>query len=361
MAEQKARNLVLIGRNEASKKAREVLDQLEQAGTHVAVFKVDVSSREQVARMLESVKATMPPLRGIVHAAGVLDDGILQQQTWERFARVMAPKVEGTWNLHLLTQDLPLNFFVCFSSVASLLGSPGQGNYAAANAFMDALVHHRRAVGLPGVSINWGFWTASGMAASVGSHIQNRLAAQGVGTIVPVQGLQVLGELLRQDAAQVGVLPVNWSLFVQQFPAGGEPSWLCELARQVRQPGKSAQPPPAKKRELLRQWQDAIPSERHSLLTTYTQKLVAQVVGLSASHIDIQQPLTNLGVDSFMSIELKNAIKTNLDIDVPVVKFLEGISIATLGIFLDEQLTTVLPMSCLSRPLKDVDRVEGQL
>jgi hypothetical protein len=296
-----------------------------------------------------------------VHAAGVLDDGILQQQDWKRFTRVMAPKVEGTWNLHLLTQDLALNFFVCFSSAASLLGSPGQGNYAAANAFMDALVHHRRAMGMPGLSINWGLWAESGMAVSIASHVQNLLTTQGVGSIAPEQGLQVLGELLRQDAAQVGVLPVNWSLFVQQFPAGGEPSWLCELARQVRQPGKSAQPLPAKEHELLRQWQDTIPSERPSLLTAYTQKLVAKVVGLSASLIDVQQPLINLGVDSFMSIELKNEIKTHLDIDVPVVKFLEGISTATLGTLLNEQLTTVLPISCLSPAVENVERVEGQL
>src|SRR6266571_316995 len=100
----------------------------------------------------------MPPLRGIIHAAGVLDDGVLLEQTPERFERVLAPKVRGSWNLHLLTQEMPLDFFVLFSSAASLLGSPGQGNYAAANAFLDALAHHRRMEGRPGVSINWAGW-----------------------------------------------------------------------------------------------------------------------------------------------------------------------------------------------------------
>ena len=92
---------------------------------------------------------SLPPLRGVIHAAGVLDDGMLGQQDWSRFAKVMAPKVEGSWNLHMLTRDLPLDFFVVFSSSASLLGSPGQGNYAAANAFMDALAHHRQRRGCP--------------------------------------------------------------------------------------------------------------------------------------------------------------------------------------------------------------------
>jgi len=111
----------------------------------------------------------MSPLRGVVHAAGVLDDGILLQQDWERFTRVMAPKVKGL-NLHILTQKLP-DFFVVFSSAASLLGSPSR-KYAAANAFMDVLAHYRLSLGLPGLSINWGPWGDAGMAASLSSRYQ---------------------------------------------------------------------------------------------------------------------------------------------------------------------------------------------
>src|SRR5262249_21678651 len=201
----------------------------------------------------------------------------------------------------------------------------------------------------------------SGMAASIPSHVQSVLVAQGVSTIAPGQGLQVLRELLRHGAAQVGVLPVVWPLFVEQFPAGLEPSWLGEFARQVRKPGKSAQAPALQKRDLLSQWREATTNGRHALLTTYTQKLVAKVVGLSASNINVQLPLINLGVDSFMSIELKNAIKTNLGIDVPVVKFLEGISVDRLGTLLNEQLMTASSTTGLTRPLGNVNHVEGQL
>ncbi len=366
MAKQGAKHLVLIGRSDASIKAQERLNQLQQAGSQVEICQADVSNREDVAGVLQTIKATMPPLQGIIHAAGVIDDGILEQQNWERFNRAMAPKVKGTWNLHQLTQNLPLDFFVCFSSVASLLGSPGQGNYAAANAFMDALVHHRQALGLPGLSINWGLWKESGMAAHLGSIVQNRIAAQGVETIAPQQGLQILADLLIKDALQVGVLPINWSKFLQQFSAGSEPSLLFDIAQQQRQPAAvTTQESPAQKQEFLHQLQDAIPSDRPSLLTTYTQKLVAKVLGLNLCEIDIQQPLINLGVDSFMSVELKNEIKTNINVDVPVVKFLEGINVTTLVSLLDEQLKTSVP-NVVAVYNDDAegrlcDRVEGEL
>ena len=100
-----------------------------------------------MAAVFASLQQTMPPLRGVIHSAGTLDDGVLEQQSWEKFARVFRPKVEGTWNLHRLTREIPLDFFVMFSSAASLLGSPGQANHAAANAFLDALAHARRAAG----------------------------------------------------------------------------------------------------------------------------------------------------------------------------------------------------------------------
>lgn len=357
MAKQGVKHLVLTGRSDVSMKARGMLDQLEQAGTQVVICQADVSNQKDVAKVLETIKATMPPLRGIIHAAGVIDDGIIMQQNWERLKRTMNPKVKGTWNLHFLTQDISLDFFVCFSSVASLLGSPGQGNYAAANAFMDALVHHRRALGLSGLSINWGLWTESGMAAHLGSQVQNRIAAQGVSTIAPEQGLQILEELIGKDAVQVGVLPINWSKFVQQFAIGSEPSLLFDLVQQVRQPVKN-QEPTVQKLEFLHQLQNAISSDRHSLLTAYTQKLVAKVLGQNISEIDVQQPLINLGVDSFMSVELKNEIKTNINVDVPVVKFLEGINVTTLVSLLNEQLKSSVSNVVA---VNNSDCVEGEL
>src|SRR5262249_38081255 len=155
------------------------------------------------------------PLRGIIHAAGVIDDGLLLQQDWQRFTRVMAPKIDGAWNLHTLTRGQRLDFFVMFSSMASVMGSIGQGSYAAANAFLDGRAACRRADGLAGLSINWGPWAEVGMAALHGG-VRHQTKLLGVRTIAPAAGLSVLERLLPLRRAQIGVLPVDWS----EFPTG---------------------------------------------------------------------------------------------------------------------------------------------
>ncbi len=263
---------------------------------------------------------------------------MLLQQTWDRFARVMAPKVEGTWNLHVLTKDIPLDFFVCFSSVASLLGSPSQGNYAAANAFMDALMYHRRALGLPGLSINWGPWAEAGMAAELGSRNKHRIADSGFATITPEQGLQVLRDLLAQHVAQVGVVPVNWSRFLEQFPPGGEPPLLSDLAPKTQQQGKGKQLP-AKQVELLRQLEQASASDREHLLIAHIQEEVAKVLRFESSYQpNPQQGFFEMGMDSLMSVELKNRLEASLGNSLPATLTFEYPTIETLAQYLLNQV-----------------------
>src|SRR5262249_28859007 len=148
---------------------------------------------------------------------------------------------EGAWNLHRLTQTLPLDFFVLFSSVSSLLGSSGQSNYAAANAFMDALAHYRRGLGLPGLSINWGPWAGTGMAASLSSRAQVRSTTQGFSPLASEQGLQVLESLLGSPLIQIGVFPVNWDLFTQSYSRGHRWQLLSDVADGISAPGKVEQ------------------------------------------------------------------------------------------------------------------------
>ncbi|HEX9597730.1 MAG TPA: SDR family NAD(P)-dependent oxidoreductase, partial [Anaerolineales bacterium] len=217
LVEQGGRHLVLLGRRGASGKAQEVIAQLEQAGAGIRVEKADVSNPVQMARVFEKIATSGFALRGVIHAAGVMDDAILLRQSWPRFKQVMSPKVTGTWNLHALTRDLALDFFVCFSSVASLLGSPGQGNYASANAFMDALIHYRRRLGLPGLSINWGPWESIGMASRMDKRDLIRLATQGVKAITQVQGIASMEYLLGQMTVQAGVLCIDWLKFMNRF------------------------------------------------------------------------------------------------------------------------------------------------
>jgi myxalamid-type polyketide synthase MxaB len=317
MVERGARHLVLMGRSGASGAAGELINELQQAGAQIVVFQGDVSQANDVGSVLAHIEQSLPPLRGIVHAAGVLDDGILLQQTWTRFAKVMAPKVAGAWNLHTLTQNLPLDFFVLFSSVASLLGSPGQGNYAAANAFLDALAYHRRVQALPALSINWGPWTEAGMAAALGRQGERRWAAQGLGFITPERGLQALEQVLRRGDTQMGVLRVNWSKFAQQFAVSGEPPLLSELIGEIRA-WSSSQQPSVREIELLRQLEASAPNKRYQLLFHYVQDQVVKVLGLEPSYpMDSRQALHDMGMDSLMAVELTNRLQTGLGLSFP--------------------------------------------
>ncbi|MEM6753811.1 MAG: type I polyketide synthase, partial [Cyanobacteria bacterium P01_C01_bin.38] len=199
MLEQGARHLVLCGRKQPDLEAQQTIEELQKLGAQVLVLYGDISDEVDGAKIISQIEACLPPLRGIIHGAGVLDDALLHSMNWEQFIGVMAPKVKGAWHLHNLTQNKALDFFVCFSSMASVLGSPGQGNYAAANAFMDGLAHHRRSIGLPALSINWGPWAEAGMAASLDNRHQGRMVASGITPLSLKQGLHILGQLLEQS------------------------------------------------------------------------------------------------------------------------------------------------------------------
>ncbi|MFN6565611.1 SDR family NAD(P)-dependent oxidoreductase [Dendronalium sp. ChiSLP03b] len=306
LVEKGARHLVLTGRHEASLTAQERITTLEKLGAKVLVVKADVSQAHQVAEVVEKIHLELPPLKGIIHTAGVLDDGVLQQQSLDRFGEVMAPKVAGAWNLHTFTQHLPLDFFVCFSSMSSLIGSTGQGNYAAANAFMDALAHYRQALGLPGISINWGPWSQVGMAANLDSRNQNRLQMSGIGTISPQQGLAVLEQLLNQSSAQVAVIPFNWSEFLRKS-SFGSPFFanFTHTAKKVEQS------------DFRTRLEMANASDRQSLLIEHISSQVAKVLGRNLSNRDIEQGFFELGMDSLTAVELRNRLQNSLKCSVP--------------------------------------------
>jgi myxalamid-type polyketide synthase MxaB len=336
---QGARHLVLLARRKPAGTAREVLHELEQAGLQVVVVQADVSHQEQVARVLAELKDTMPPLRGIFHLAGILDDGVLQQQTWARFARVLAPKVGGAWNLHTLTQHMPLDFFVLFSSMSSLWGTPGQGNYAAANAFLDALAHYRNERGLTAISINWGAWAEVGMAANLESRIQQQRRALGLGEIKPDQGLPILAQVLQEGGVQLGVTPVDWRKYRRQFPDGIVPPFFSDVIGQDRLPTPADQP--RLEQSELRQRLDRVsPGDRSELLMDHLRREVARVRGLEPAQVKTSLPLNELGIDSLMALELRNRITAELKVEVPMVKFLEGPSLAQITTLLLDQLTT---------------------
>ena len=219
LAQQGARQIMLLGRSKPTAALQPALDALTALGVKLTLVQADVTVPTQLQAALAQIDAAMP-LRGIIHAAGVLDDAALSNQNWSRFAHVLAPKMVGAWQLHRLTRNMALDFFVVFSSTAGLLGNRGQANHAAANAFLDAFVHYRRAQGLPALSINWGAWAEIGAAAELVRTQQQQMAAQGMGVITPQHGLAALGYLLtqlanQQGASQVGVVPIHWAKFLK--------------------------------------------------------------------------------------------------------------------------------------------------
>ena len=305
-----ARHLVLTGRRGPSHAAGEVLRELEEIGARILVISTDVADYGPMVRLFEAIDQQMPPLRGIIHAAGILDDGMLLQQDMARFHQVMAPKVAGAWHLHTLTQDKPLDFFVCFSSLASLLGSPGQGNYAAANAFLDALVHHRRALGLPGLSINWGAWGKIGMAADPNSRIQDRLLAMGMDSIDPEAGISHLDASMGQmDIIQIGVFPVDWSKFLQQFPVA--PAFLSELVPSVPHPSSASA-------DFMARLQEIPPERQRDYLATHIQSELNKVLGFDPSKpMDPRTGFSDLGMDSLMVVEARHRLQASIGGSLP--------------------------------------------
>jgi NADPH:quinone reductase-like Zn-dependent oxidoreductase/NAD(P)-dependent dehydrogenase (short-subunit alcohol dehydrogenase family)/acyl carrier protein len=311
LAEQGAGQLVLLSRNGAQSEAQQAaVEALRARGSQVLVAHADVADREGVASVLRALDASGLPLRGVIHAAGGLADGVLMQQTPERFERVLRPKVQGAWNLHELTAQRELDFFVMYSSAAGLMGSPGQGNYAAANSFLDALAHLRRSRGMHGLSIDWGTFSEVGLAAAEKNRGE-RLALRGMRSLRPQEGLQVLRGLLGTSEAQVGVVPLNlrqWGAFHQVALASPR---LSELRKE------SAEAPSEGDRELLGKLRAAPSTARAGLIAEHLRGQVAHVLRVAEEKVELDTPLTSLGLDSLMGLELRNRVEALFGIKMP--------------------------------------------
>jgi NAD(P)-dependent dehydrogenase (short-subunit alcohol dehydrogenase family)/acyl carrier protein len=334
MVQRGARHLVLMGRSGAPPTSEGALQSMRQAGAEVVVARADVTKEQQVANVMAEISQSMPSLRGIIHSALVLDDAPLTRLDQERLQSVMAPKVIGAWNLHRLTLDAPLDFYILYSSAASLLGTPGQGNYAAANAFVDALAHHRRAQGLPAQSINWGLWAKVGLAARQG--LGKQVEQWGMRTIPPDQGFVVIERLFRQNPIQVAVMPMDWQQL--RRASGGIahlPSMFSDLIEETVDETVSA--------EILDDFfQELILSPdsvtRLRLLETYLGDLVAQALRVDRSELDLQCPINTLGMDSILAVRLRGRIETSLSVNLSIADLLKGVSVAQLAAQIIPQL-----------------------
>lgn len=321
-----ARHLVLVGRSGASASARAILDDFESQGVRVLTPPVDIASPQAVEKLVGEIQRTLPPLRGILHGAGVLDDGIALQLDRARLRRVMMPKADGAWNLHCATASAPLDFFVLLSSMASVLGAPGQANYAAANAFLDTLAHYRRARGLPALSMNWGAWAQTGLAGKVS---EAQWTARGLDLLTPEQAVRVLDRWLNAESAQIGIFPIDWAMFSRAMPSGAPPL-LAELAGRAGE----ARPSPggAAKTPLQLRLESATGQAREAILIAHVQAEVAALLGRGEAHaVPPGTGLFEMGMDSLLALELRRRLQAALGRPVPAPVIFNYSTVEALG------------------------------
>jgi acyl transferase domain-containing protein/NADPH:quinone reductase-like Zn-dependent oxidoreductase/SAM-dependent methyltransferase/acyl carrier protein len=310
LIQQGANQLVLIGRN--PERSPDHLQRLRSMGATIQVVAADVCDRAALSQVVVDIDRSGYPLAGVIHAAGVLADGTLQQLHPTQLAAVMQPKVAGAWHLHQLTAALPLDFFVLFSSATALFGSPGQANHVAANTFLDALAHYRHTQGLPALSINWGTWSQVGAAAA--RQADTRMQQLGIGPIAPATGQQMLAALFSSRLAQIGVVPIDWAQFLPQFLQQNVSASLVEHFRlNQAQPRRSQSP--AAPSAILQTLVTA--RDRAAVLTDYVRSQIAQILGFQPSEIDPQIGFFDLGMDSLTSVELKSRLQTDLHCTLP--------------------------------------------
>ena len=300
LADHGARTIVLNGRRAPDPAAGETIAALEDRGVAVRVELADVTDAGALDGMFARLDRELPALAGVIHSVGALADAALSNQSWENFETVLWPKVLGAWHLHRATRDRDLEMFVLFSSVAGVLGNPGQSNHAAANAFLDQLAAHRRSLGLPGQAIAWGAWSEIGEAEEQRERIARRTEATGIEWITPEQGLEAFERLVREDVATSLVLARDWSVFEQ--PGGSGPPLLEDLLTR-----EEAAEAPEPSEDLLTRLRQAPAAEHEALLGSFLREQLQAVLRLPAP------PAANvgffdLGMDSLMAVEFRNRL-----------------------------------------------------
>lgn len=324
MAKQGAGKLILASRSEPGADARAAVAELTAAGTSVELVRGDVADSEGVKRMVAAAGAL--PLRGVIHSAGVTDDAAIASLAWERIERVMRAKVAGSWNLHLATREMELDHFVLFSSGAAFLGSPGQANHAMANNFMGALAQHRRAAGLPALSIDWGPWAEVGAATRDG--VLERARSAGLNPIEVDPGLEMLGRLMADGGgtARVAAIPVDWPRYLANIPGGAERAWFDRVrgetsASPVTTPASDlvvTQTPAADEAFLATALLGSVAGRRSEVALDGIRSIASRVLGAGDdSDIDPLTPLTELGLDSLMAVEMRNRLAKALGQPLP--------------------------------------------
>jgi len=327
LADRGARHLVLFGRRgPGAEEAQSVLARLERRGVKVLARSCDVTDRTALAGLLDEVSRRMPPLRGVVHAAMVIDDGLIRDMTAAQIRRVLAPKVLGALYIDELTRGLPLDFFVFYSSATTLFGNPGQGNYVAANAALEALARARRAQGLPATAVLWGAIDDVGFLArnqKIKDALQGRMGGSALSSTVALDALE---RILLADRSDVGVLEFEWRALSRFLPTAGSPKFSDIGHGTSENDGDDESGV-----DLQRMLRELPEPELHQAVIDMLKVEIGEILRFTADKIDANRSLPEMGLDSLMAVELAVAVESRFGVRLPVMALSESPNIAKLA------------------------------
>ena len=326
MTSRGCKNLVLLSRSGTKTEEEAAIVQgMIDKGVTVKLAKGSVDNQADMDRIFKEIKDTMPPLKGVQHAAMVLDDGSVPEITKERYMKVFNPKAVGCWMLHEATKDMELDHFVSYSSISAIYGNPGQVSYVGANSFLDNFSHWRRAQGLPATTINWGVIGDVGFVArsgKVGGNVDELLYKQGWNSFSLVQATNILESILLSNPVQRVATDSDWEMIGDFFPHTAESSRFAHLVHENQLGGgaSASSGDGALKATLF----DSKPEEQTEILLTQLNDTFARVLGTTADKLDTSEPVTKYGLDSLMANQIRNWVQSNVSIDYSMMKIMRG-------------------------------------
>jgi NADPH:quinone reductase-like Zn-dependent oxidoreductase/acyl carrier protein len=328
-----ARHLVLTSRSGASSpEAEKFVADLEERGVEVSVVQADIGSPDDVKRLFAEIELSGQPLRGAFHLAMVIDDAPFTALTSERMRAVVAPKAQGAWLLHEATRNMNLDCFVMFSSVSSIFGNPAQGNYSAANAFIDALAHHRQALGLPALTVNWGVLGGEGYVAR-NERVADFLARQGTMGISPGEAMALLESFLRAGSAQTIAIRVDWGKWRQFFRTMQDNPMFERIFTSIENQESGGGTSDWRSRI------DAVgPAEKQAVICQAVREVVGAVLRVKPDSLREDQPLTDLGLDSLMGVEIETALEAAVGIALPPTSLMRARTIGEIASLIAGQI-----------------------
>ncbi len=334
LVEAGARHLVLTGRKGPETPGAEAfMAELAAHGAAVVPVAADVSSPQSVKDLIRQVASMGRPLKGVFHLAMVIDDAPLADLTTARFETVVAPKAVGAWLLHQETLGMDLDCFVMFSSISSIFGNPAQDNYSAANAFLDSLAFHRQAQGLPGLAVNWGVLGGEGYVAR-NERVAEFLARQGTDAITPLEVTALLESFLDANIAQAAAIRVDWSKWRQSFRGMQE----NPLLERIFAAGVEMDESGGGAGDWRVRIDAAEPEDRLGVIVRAVQDVVGSVLRVKPESLREDQPLTNLGLDSLMGVEIENLIESSIGVTLPPTSLMRARTIGQIAALISSHL-----------------------